>query len=58
MPKALKGQSGAHGRSELPRTPEDPIKAQSAEIFKALWAQAEAHPKYAAMKLEHKKLFG
>jgi Domain of unknown function (DUF4385) len=58
VPKALKGQSGAHGRLELPRTPEDPIKAKSAEIFKARWAEAEANPKYAAMKLEHKKLFG
>jgi Domain of unknown function (DUF4385) len=58
VPKALKGQSGAHGRLELPRTPEDPVKAKSAEIFKVRWAQAEADPKYIAMKLEHKKLYG
>ncbi len=58
VPKALKGQSGAHGRLELPRTPEDPVKAQSAEIFKVAWKQAEADPKYSAMKLEHKNLYG
>ena len=58
VPKALKGQSGAHGRPELPRTPEDPVKAKAAAIFKARWEQAEAHPKFSALKLEHKKLFG
>ena len=58
VPKALKGQSGAHGRPELPRTPEDPVKAKAAAIFKALWAQAEADPKYQVLKLEHQKLFG
>ncbi len=58
VPKALKGQSGAHGRPELPRNAEDPLKARAAEIFKALWDQAEANPKYAALKLEHKSLYG
>ncbi len=58
VPKAFKGQSGAHGRLELPRSPEDPVKARAAAIFKARWAQAEAEPKYAAMKLKHKKLYG
>jgi Domain of unknown function (DUF4385) len=58
VPKALKGQSGAHGRPELPRTREDPVKAKAAEIFKARWEQAEANPKYGALKLGHKKLFG
>lgn len=58
VPETLKGQSGAHGRPELPRTPEDPVKAKSAEIFKVRWTQAEANPKYANMKLEHKKLYG
>jgi hypothetical protein len=34
------------------------VKAKAAEIFKARWAQAEANPKYGALKLAHKKLFG
>jgi Domain of unknown function (DUF4385) len=58
VPEALKGQSGAHGRPELPRSAEDTVKARAAEIFKARWAEAEAEPKYAAMKLEHKELYG
>ena len=43
VPADKKGQSGAHGRPELPRTPEDPVKAESARIFKAKWDQAEAN---------------
>lgn len=33
VPNDKKGQSGAHGRTELPRTKEDPIKAESARVF-------------------------
>lgn len=50
VPADKKGQSGAHGRAELPRSPEDPVKAESARIFKAKWDEAEAHPDYAAQK--------
>lgn len=50
VPDDKKGQSGAHGRAELPRSPEDPVKAESARIFYARWQQAEAQPDYAARK--------
>ena len=58
VPDDKKGQSGAHGREELPRGPEDPIKAESARIFKAKWDQAEANTKYAEMKQDWKKRLG
>lgn len=50
VPEDKKGQSGAHGRAELPRQPEDPVKAESARIFKAKWDEAEANEDYARMK--------
>lgn len=49
VPDDKKGQSGAHGRAELPRH-EDPVKAKSARIFKAKWEEAEANADYAAQK--------
>ena len=58
VPDDRKGQSGAHGRAELPRQPEDPVKAESARIFKARWEEAEANAEYARMKKEHKKTYG
>ena len=58
VPDDKKGQSGAHGRDELPRTPEDPVKAESARIFKAKWEEAEANAEYARMKKEHKAAYG
>ncbi|MBB5235643.1 DUF4385 domain-containing protein [Deinococcus budaensis] len=58
VPADKKGQSGAHGRAELPRTPEDPVKAESARIFKARWDQAEANEDYARLKREHKARYG
>ena len=58
VPADKKGQSGAHGRPELPRTPEDPVKAESARIFKAKWDQAEANEQYAKMKKAHKAQYG
>ncbi|MDP9766557.1 DUF4385 domain-containing protein [Deinococcus enclensis] len=58
VPADKKGQSGAHGRPELPRTPEDPVKAESARIFKAKWDQAEANEQYAALKKAHKAQYG
>lgn len=50
VPLDKKGLSGAHGRDELPRSPEDPIKAQAAAIFKAKWDEAKLHPDYVAQK--------
>ncbi|WP_412026524.1 DUF4385 domain-containing protein [Deinococcus yunweiensis] len=58
VPDDKKGQSGAHGRAELPRQPEDPVKAESARIFKARWEEAEANADYARLKKEHKKTYG
>lgn len=58
VPDDKKGQSGAHGRNELPRTPEDPVKAESARIFKAKWEEAEANADYARLKKEHKAAYG
>ncbi|GHG06966.1 hypothetical protein GCM10017783_19420 [Deinococcus piscis] len=58
VPDDKKGQSGAHGRAELPRQPEDPIKAEAARIFKAKWDEAEANTEYAALKKDWKARLG
>jgi hypothetical protein len=50
VPVDKKGLSGAHGRPTLPRSPEDPIKAQAAAIFKQKWDDAKQHPAYLAQK--------
>lgn len=52
VPDDKKGQSGAWGRDELPRI-SDPVKAESAAIFKAKWNQAKASPEYRAMTQAH-----
>lgn len=54
VPADGRGQSGAHGRRELPRSPEDPVKAESARIFKAAWDRAAADERYRAMRAEHR----
>ncbi len=53
VPPDKKGQSGAHGREELPRQPEDGEKAAAARIFYRFWKKAEADETYAAAKKEH-----
>lgn len=50
VPDDKKGQSGAHGRDQLPRQEEDPEKAESARIFKAKYEEAKAHPDYRRQK--------
>lgn len=57
VPADKKGQSGAHGRSELPRSVEDPIKAESARIFYARYETAKNDPDYQRMAREHKERF-
>lgn len=57
VPDDKKGQSGAHGRAELPRSPEDPIKAESARIFYAKWQEAREDNKYIALRAEFKSRF-
>lgn len=58
VPIDKKGQSGSHGRQELPRQKEDPIKAESASIFKEKWDKAENNIKYKEMKKSHKESYG
>lgn len=50
VPAAKKGQSGAHGRKELPRSAEDPEKAAAAAVFKRAWDRARKHPDYVRQK--------
>ncbi|MDO6390737.1 DUF4385 domain-containing protein [Pontibacter sp. BT731] len=45
VPDDKKGQSGAHGRDQLPLDP-DPVKAESARIFKAKWDEAKENEAY------------
>ena len=58
VPAERKGQSGAHGRVELPRTAEDPEKAAAARIFYEQWRAAVAHPEYQAQRAEHEARYG
>ncbi len=58
VPSDRKGQSGAHGRRELPRDAEDPVKAESARIFKAAWDEAAADPRYQELAAEHRRRHG
>lgn len=54
VPEDKKGLSGAHGRAELPRSPEDPVKAAAAQIFKQKWDEAKVHPRYIELRDEFK----
>lgn len=53
VPANKKGQSGAHGRPELPKDP-DPEKARSAEIFYAAWQKIKSDVYYSTMLAKHK----
>lgn len=48
VPDDKKGQSGAHGRQQLPYDP-DPVKAAAAAIFKVKWDQAKQNEIYQQM---------
>lgn len=54
VPDDRKGQSGPHGRAELPRSPEDPIKAESARIFHKRYTAAKNDSEYQRMAKNHK----
>jgi len=54
VPYDKKGQSGAHGRTELPRTKEDPVKAESARIFYARYETAKNDLDYQKLAQKHK----
>ena len=53
VPEGKRGQSGAHGREMLPFTP-DPVKAESAAIFRAKWEDAKADPTYQRLLARHR----
>ena len=50
VPKDKKGVSGAHGRKQHERRIEDPVKAESARIFKEFWDNARNNPDYKKQK--------
>lgn len=58
VPADKKGQSGAHGRAELPRSPEDPEKAAAARIFKQKWDEARQHPAYVQQRAAFEARYG
>jgi hypothetical protein len=58
VPEDKRGQSGAHGRRELPRGPEDPVKAESARIFKQAWDAVEQVERYTEARADHRRRYG
>lgn len=54
VPAGKKGESGAHGRSQLPLDP-DPEKAESAAIFYEAWQKAKNDGYYKKLLEAHKK---
>jgi len=57
VPDDKKGQSGAHGRSELPRE-EDPVKAESARIFYGVYLKAREDPDYQRLRKAWQEQYG
>lgn len=57
VPDDKKGQSGAHGRDQLPRD-EDPVKAESARIFYARYLEAREDPDYKRLKKAWQAKYG
>ena len=58
VPADRRGRSGAHGRAERPRGPEDPVKAESARIFKAAWDEVEQVEAYTTWRSAHRERHG
>ena len=56
VPADKKGVSGAHGRAQLPRSPEDPVKAESARIFWEKWQQAKKDSLYQKLMAKHNEM--
>ncbi|WP_460925940.1 DUF4385 domain-containing protein [Pontibacter brevis] len=56
VPDDKKGQSGAHGREQLPLEP-DPVKAASAAIFKEKWEQAKQNKEYQQMSQRFRAMY-
>lgn len=57
VPADKKGQSGAHGRDQLPRV-EDPVKAESARIFYGVYLKAREDPEYKTMRKAWQEKYG
>lgn len=57
VPDDKKGQSGAHGRDQLPRD-EDPVKAESARIFYAKYLEAREDAEYKQLKKAWQQTYG
>jgi len=47
----------ADGMTQLPRSPEDELKAESARIFQDKWRTAREDTDYLRMKREHQRLY-
>ena len=61
VPDDRKGQSGPHGREELPRldrTEQDAEKAAAARVFYERWRAAVAHTEYKRQRAEHEARYG
>lgn len=56
VPADKKGQSGAHGRAQLPADRDD-VKAESAAIFYASWQKAREDKTYQRLLQQHKEQF-
>ena len=56
VPASKKGQSGAHGREQLPRDI-DPVKAETASIFYEKWQKVKADNTYQKIMREHKERY-
>jgi len=56
VPDDKKGQSGSHGREQLPKDV-DAVKAQSANIFYTVWQKAKDDKLYQKLLKEHKEYY-
>jgi hypothetical protein len=58
VPDDRTGHSGSHGRAGLPPEPEDPVKAESAAVFKAAWDEARTDERYVRARADHRRRYG
>ena len=56
VPADKKGQSGAHGRKQLPLDV-DAVKAESAEVFYEYWQKVKMDRRYQQQLIDHKKTY-
>lgn len=57
VPRDQKGRSGAHGREELPDDP-DPVKAESAAIFRKVLDKVLRNKKYLTLQKAWREKYG